>query len=378
MNAMATNISLATTEGNCSLLTPHVNQITTIMKMKPSRLAILVVLTSCLAAQGQWSSNIVHIDSGLVIRGNDRDLARIEKTYAEIPPVKYTPPPGRWKQLPRTARCLENGPVLRVVMLGDSIVTDTSHSAWDSLTQRRYPACHIEKVTCVRGSTGCWWYKDNNRVKTFVLDHNPDLLIIGGISQRDDTDSIREVIRQVRDGGSAADILLMTGAFGEIDPRDDKQWQEQVDPDGKDYRARLRKLAFETGSAFLDMSAAWGRYIRESEKELGWFKRDRVHANERGEQILGRVLDRFLSPEADSPGARPASGQGATELPRRLLERPVDEQAALERARTRGSAASAVTSEQTLMFMKTDEPKKGKDVVAMRNGVIDRVAAALL
>lgn len=266
------------------------------MNLKVSLPAFVTVLLSGLAAQAQWASNIVHIDTAMVIRGN-RSLEEVEKAYAEMSPVNYTPPPGRWKQLPRTARCLQNGPVLRVVMLGDSIITDTSHSAWDLLTQRRNPACTIEKVTCVRGSTGCWWYKDNNRVKSLVLNFNPDLLIIGGISQHDDTDSIREVIRQVRDGGCAADILLMTGAFGEVDPRDDKQWQEQIDPGGKDYRARLRKLAGETGSAFLDMSAAWGRYIRDQDKELDWFKRDKIHSNDRGQQILGRILDRYLSPE---------------------------------------------------------------------------------
>ena len=41
------------------------------------------------------------------------------------------------------------------------------------------------------------------------------------------------------------------------------------------------------GAAFLDMEAAWGRYIRQSGKDLDWFKRDPIHANERGEQILG-------------------------------------------------------------------------------------------
>jgi hypothetical protein len=222
-----------------------------------------------------------------------------------MPPVRYAPPAGRWEHLPRAAKCLQSGLVLRVVMLGDSIVVDTSHSGWDLLTQRRYPHCRLEKVTSARGSTGCWWYKASSRVRPFVLDHNPDLLIIGGISQRDDIDSIRDVIRQVRDGGCAADILLMTGAFGEVDPRDDKQWREQIDPSSKDYRARLRKLAEATGSAFLDMSAAWGRYIRDSGKDLGWFKRDPVHANERGEQILGRVLDRYLAPEESDAGGAP-------------------------------------------------------------------------
>ena len=276
------------------------------MKKNQIRLLLIAMLLLGFAVRAEWATNIVRIDTAMVIRGNC-SLDEIGKTYAGMSPVNYTPPQGRWKQLPRTAKLLQSGPVLRVVMLGDSIITDTSHSAWDLLTQRRYPACAIDKVTSVRGSTGCWWYKDNNRVKSLVLDFNPDLVIIGGISQRGDTDSIREVIRQVRDGGCSADILLMTGAFGEVDPRDDQQWQEQIDPTGKDYRARLQRLAAETGCAFLDMSAAWGRYIRDQPKELDWFKRDKVHSNERGQQILGRILDRYLTLEAEtaSPKTKP-------------------------------------------------------------------------
>ncbi len=275
--------------------------------MKLSLLIFTAALSSCLAESPWAETNIVRIDSAMVIRGNDRSLKQIEKTYAGMSPVNFTPPPARWQQLPRTQKCLQNGPALRVVMLGDSIVTDTSHSAWDLLTQQRYPHCRIEKITSVRGSTGCWWYKENNRVQSLVLDFKPDLLIMGGISQHDDTDSIREVIRQVRAGGSTADVLLMTGAFGKVDPRDDKQWQEKIDPGSDEYRARLQKLAVETGSAFLDLSAAWGRYLRADSHELTWFKRDEIHSNERGEQILGRVLDRYLAPDSAASTTRPAS-----------------------------------------------------------------------
>ena len=76
-----------------------------------------------------------------------------------------------------------------------------------------YPKCKIEKVTSARGSTGCWWYKLDNHVEEYVLRHKPDLLMIGGISQREDVDSIREVIRQVR-AKQSPEILLMTPAFG--------------------------------------------------------------------------------------------------------------------------------------------------------------------
>ena len=44
------------------------------------------------------------------------------------------------------------------------------------------------------------------------------------------------------------------------------------------------------------MTDAWGRYVRASGKDLNWFKRDEVHANERGEQVIGRILAAHLAP----------------------------------------------------------------------------------
>jgi hypothetical protein len=234
-------------------------------------------------------------DDGIIIRKNERTLEQIDKIYSQIPPVRYNPPANRWKNLPLTKKFLLEGGTFRVVMLGDSIVNDTSRSCWNLLVERRYPKCKIEKTTSVRGSTGCWWYKEPGRVKKFVLDQKPALVIIGGISNRDNIDSIRDVIRQIK-AESDTDILLMTGAFGSVDPRDDKQWQRISDPNHfSEYRKGLELLARETGAAFLDMEAAWAGYIRSSGKELDWFKRDPVHANERGEQILGHILESYFT-----------------------------------------------------------------------------------
>ena len=149
--------------------------------------------------------------------GNERTLEAVLKAYSEMAPVRYSPPVERWEKLPKTRQLLIEGGTLRVVMLGDSIVNDTSRSGWDYVVGRRHPRCTIEKVTSVRGSTGCWWYKEPGRVQKFVLEHKPDLVIIGGISHRDDVESIGEVIRQIRETAQP-DILLMTGAFGSVDP----------------------------------------------------------------------------------------------------------------------------------------------------------------
>lgn len=226
----------------------------------------------------------------------ERTADEIEAFYAEIPPVVYTPPDDRWRCLRRTADILAGGkPLLRVVMLGDSIIGDTSRSEWDVVLQRSYPDCRIMKVTVIRGSTGCWWYRSDNRVHVFVYPHRPDLLIIGGISQNNDVDAIRDVTRQAR-ALYPCDVLLLSGAFGKTDPRNDDQWSFEIPDDNSDYRYKLRALAESEDIAFLDMTAHWGRYIRESGHDIEWFKRDEVHSNGRGQQIIGRILAAHLAP----------------------------------------------------------------------------------
>jgi len=259
-------------------------------------------MTSAAILSSLGAIAVLGADEGYILRSNERSLEQVQKAYAEIPPVQYRPPVERWDRLPRTAQLLTDGGTLRVVMLGDSIVNDTSRSCWNLVVERRHPTCRIEKTTCVRGSTGCWWYQEPGRVQKYVLDHHPDLVIIGGISQRNDVASIREVIRQIR-AASQPDILLMTGAFGSVDPRGDGF----LNTDGvhsTPYNQELQKLADEVGAAFLDMETAWGQYVRDSGKELTSFKRDAVHANAQGEQILGHILANYLSYPVRSVPAR--------------------------------------------------------------------------
>ncbi|HUT45042.1 MAG TPA: SGNH/GDSL hydrolase family protein [Sedimentisphaerales bacterium] len=266
--------------------------------MSKSKISLVVVLFLAVSLAA---------DDGIIIRKNQRTLEQINGIYSQMDPVRYSPPPYRWKNLPRTRKLLTDRDTLRVVMLGDSIVNDTSRSCWNLLVEKRYPECKIDKITSVRGSTGCWWYKEPGRVRKFVLEHKPSLVMIGGISHRGDIDSIREVIRQIR-AASDADILLMTGAFGNVDPRDDDQWQRISDRDHfSEYRKGLELLARGTGAAFVDLEIAWAGYVRESGKDLDFFKRDPIHANERGEQILGHILESYFSLPA--PNAASAEGK---------------------------------------------------------------------
>ncbi len=116
-----------------------------------SRREVVILTMFCLTAQ-------VTANDGIIIRKNQRTLDQIERVYSQIPPVRYSPPSNRWKNLARTRDRLLEGGTLHVVMLGDSIVNDTSRSCWNLLLEKSFPACNVEKVTSVRGSTGCWWY----------------------------------------------------------------------------------------------------------------------------------------------------------------------------------------------------------------------------
>jgi hypothetical protein len=223
-------------------------------------------------------------------------LARIDAIYQAMEPVQYIPPPGRWQFIPKTMQRLHDGGTLRIVMLGDSIINDTGSSQYELLLERMYPRCKVVKIRSVRGSTGCWWYKEEGRVGEWVLKHEPDLLMIGGISQRDDTESIRSVIHQVRKARPQVEVMLLSPVFGTKDPRTDKQWAYEADPQGDSYRSRLARLAAEEKVEFVNMTGPWGEYIRRSDKARGWFMRDPVHANERGFQILGRILEKYFAP----------------------------------------------------------------------------------
>ena len=124
---------------------------------------------------------------------------KIDAIYAAMDPIKYTPPTGRFKYIPKGyERPLKEGGELRMVLLGDSIMGNTSGSSFEQLLMRRYPKCKIKKIASLRSSTGCNWYQHENRVEHYVFRHNPDLLVIGGISNGSDPEAVRSVVKQVR------------------------------------------------------------------------------------------------------------------------------------------------------------------------------------
>jgi hypothetical protein len=229
-----------------------------------------------------------------------------DKLYATLPPLDYTAPPARWALIPKTLAKLEQGGPLRVVMLGDSIINDTSNSNWDALVKRLYPKAEIRVITSVRGGTGCWHYRTDANFKSYVLDRKPDLLVIGGISNSDrdgvnGIESIREVIKKAREQ-IGCEILLMSGPVAaDWRPQDptnpDAPLPKQEPPPMAGLYVQMQALARELQVEYLDMHTPWHKYLGSSGKPWEWFHRDTVHADDRGKQVLARLIERYFAPK---------------------------------------------------------------------------------
>lgn len=221
-----------------------------------------------------------------------RSVAQIATIQKDMPPGQFNRPPADWKFLHRTRRTLEEGGTLRLIAVGDSIVNDTMRSGWVGLLQEHYPKAKIEATAYVRGGGGCQHYKEEGRVAKYILPCNPDLVLIGGISQKDIA-SIREVIHQIRKALPQTEFLLFTGTFGTVDPRDKDALAAAPHSGTGLYGKQLKSLAEEERCAFLDMTSPWAEYIRSSGVHPHRFYRDVVHANEYGEQILAKIMMAF-------------------------------------------------------------------------------------
>ncbi len=220
-----------------------------------------------------------------------------DSIYAEMPPLSSMDlHEHSHNLLPKTIETLKNGGTLRVVMLGNSIINDTGNAAWEVHLEAAYPGVDIEVITSVRGGTGCWYYQENNRVDTFVLRYQPDLLIIGGISHREDTAAIHNVINQVR-AQSDTEILVCSGPVGrQGDPRSNPEFT--LTPQSGSFRLQLEEMAQNAQVEYYDIKTEWGKYISSSEKPYDYFLRDPVHANARGRQVLARLMAQYFISQA--------------------------------------------------------------------------------
>jgi hypothetical protein len=219
---------------------------------------------------------------------------------AQCPVVRFEPPADRWRHIPKSMAKLAAGDRLRIVMLGDSICNDTSNSLYETLLAERYPGARIEVVTSVRGGTGCRYYKDENRVQSYVLDYRPDLVIIAGISHGFDVEAMRSVVRQIR-AGSGCEILVLSGAVAPwhvLEPAflKDRNAGPALDQ-MEQFDGALAEICRAEGVEFFDFRRVWDDYLLRSHEPYEHFARDAIHANGRGKAMLGRILGRYFAPQ---------------------------------------------------------------------------------
>ena len=225
-----------------------------------------------------------------------RSLAQISQIQKEMPAGKFTPPTNDWKYLPRTKKTLTEGGRFHLMAVGDSIINDTMRSGWTGKLQEAYPKAKITCTVYVRGGGNCGHYKEEGRVEKVIVADKPDLVYIGGISQRN-IKSIREVIVRIRAALPDVEFLLTPGAFGTTDPRDEAALAAAPHSGTGFYGEALEMLANEQRCAYFDLTSPWREYIVSSQLHPHLFYRDIVHANEHGEQILSKILMAFWMPK---------------------------------------------------------------------------------
>ena len=221
-------------------------------------------------------------------------LPGIDAIYKTMKPIAYEPPADRFALLPKTMKTLREGGTLRMVLLGDSIIGNLSSSSFELLMMRDHPNAKVEKIVSIRGGTGCNWYCKENRVKKYVLDLKPDLLVIGGISNGEDPECVRSVVRQVRAALPDLEILITTPVFGALSEQRIAWFDADIEKTKGSFRHGLKGVAADEKCAFFDMTGPWWQYLSTSGKAPGYFMGDAVHANVRGSQLIGRLFARWF------------------------------------------------------------------------------------
>ena len=240
-----------------------------------------------------------------------------DRVYGEIAakaPLDFAPE-GDWTALlPRTMDALKTGKPWRVVMLGDSIIQDTFHSQFHALVKREFPQSNVEWILSMRGGTGCWHYILAENFYPYVVDHKPDLLIIGGISnnrKHDEkggkdvgptgADAMVRVAKVARERLGCEVLLVNSPLSVDTRPYDEANPAAPVPkmPFGPS-QFRMREMETEYG-ALKKLCAAnrmqwWDEFLPCYTWLYGsglpnqYYSRDFVHSGELGKQIIGRIM----------------------------------------------------------------------------------------
>ena len=244
--------------------------------------------------------------------------AYCDRLCAKLPPVGFRPEGDMTTLIPRTMEALRTGRPWRVVMLGDSIQQDSFHSQFHALVKREFPRSDVEWILSMRGGTGCWHYILAENFFPYVVDHKPDLLVIGGVSNYHEhsdkpngrdvgptgSDAMVRVAKLARERLGCEVLIVNSPLHVDYRPHEDGDTAEGRPLPKMGFSSRQIGLAegLESGYGELRRMCAgakiqwWDAYVPcyswlfASGLPWQYCSRDYVHSGELGKQVIGRIL----------------------------------------------------------------------------------------
>jgi hypothetical protein len=246
-----------------------------------------------------WLDNLTIsvVEPAVVATGRRQQFETLLPSLASY---DFTAPCGRHNQIQRTIARLKAGETLEMLCLGDSIIGDSFASVFFASAANHYPGSFTANPQ-IRGSTGVQYYQHPANLQTYVLDHQFDVLFIGGISYLSNgvptldaaEAAMRSVLNQVLAERPTIDVILSSELAGSLGSGfgPGTPYAEPFDAASHaDWRARL--FAISTDYENVAVLDAWRWYDAIDQSGLGYahFMRDDVHMNFRGHLLAGEVL----------------------------------------------------------------------------------------
>ena len=277
-----------------------------------------------MAVKFQSISPQVFIDDVVVETTTPAEVAQWGDAAYDALPAKlaYVPKANRWTHLPLTLNRLRTGQRLRIVMLGDSVQSDTQNSPFDAWLERLYPGATIELIDSIIGGGSVGYFRTNMAAAVFA--YQPDLLCIGGISNGDDLSAFQSVVNQVRTNdfatGRTTEILILSAQWSPNTNSGDyfiAPGLTELDPVATNnpggvpagYRGDLLGFCATNNIEYLDLSGVASEFVYGpaaaagvgppadgSGNPYGYWMRDLIHSNDRGKLIQGRMLEAYFAP----------------------------------------------------------------------------------
>lgn len=226
--------------------------------------------------------------------GNTRLFAFADYSFRKS--VRWPEQPSQVHLLKRTRTKLVGGELVKIVAFGDSITAGGDATQpelifwrrWADELQRKYPRAHVAVVNGATGGDST--VQGLQRLQAKVLDHQPDLVLIGfgmndhnkgGVPIPQFEQNLRQMISRIH-AGTPAEIVL----FSAFPPNPHWKFGSHR---MQDYAAATERVARETSCAYADVFNNWQAMAARKKPEdlLG---NNINHPNDFGHWIYYRVL----------------------------------------------------------------------------------------